>query len=104
MKAVDLILTQTLIMTIMLLSGMPSPVSSQEAGTIRINEVLASNNTSQIDPDFSQYADWVELYFIILLFSQDLSAQKSTFSLRRCIERAQKEYYAEYGCPISKET
>lgn len=36
-----------------------NPVWSQQ---IVINEILASNSSNAADPDFGQYADWIELY------------------------------------------
>ena len=56
------ILTRSLVIPIMLITGMLSSAGSQEAGSIVINEFLASSHTSLVDPDFSQYADWIELY------------------------------------------
>jgi hypothetical protein len=51
-----------LLVTAILLSGTLSPINGQGTGTIVINEFLASNNTSLLDPDFFQYADWIEIY------------------------------------------
>ena len=62
MQKLHRILTQILTVTIMLVSGMLSPAGSQETSGIVINEFLASSHTSLVDPDFSQYADWIELY------------------------------------------
>jgi hypothetical protein len=62
MKTVHRILFSTHLVMLIQLSGMGSPVRGQEAGGILINEFLASNSASLLDPDFSQYADWIELY------------------------------------------
>ena len=32
------------------------------AGDVVINEILASNNSVNVDPDFVQYSDWIEIY------------------------------------------
>src|SRR3990172_578342 len=62
MKVVNRVLHIVVAMAAVLLSGALSSINGQEAGTIVINEFLASNNTSLLDPDFSQYADWIEVY------------------------------------------
>jgi hypothetical protein len=62
MKTIHRVLFQILVLTILHLSGMGSRAIGQGAGVIVINEFLSSNNTSLVDPDFSQYADWIELH------------------------------------------
>jgi hypothetical protein len=62
MKVVNRILSLLFVVTALLISGIPSSISGQEAGTIVITEFLTSNNTSLLDPDFFQYADWIEIY------------------------------------------
>ena len=36
--------------------------ANQTDNTVVINEILASNHSGALDPDFSQFADWIELY------------------------------------------
>ncbi len=37
-------------------------IDNGEPGSVIINEVLASNAHKNIDPDFSKFSDWIELY------------------------------------------
>ena len=55
-------LIMLIVITAILLSGASSSVIGQGTGTVVINEFLASNNSSRLDPDFSQYSDWIEIY------------------------------------------
>ena len=45
----------------------PTPGSSNESDTppppaVVINEIMADNETTLVDPDFGEYGDWIELY------------------------------------------
>ncbi len=62
MKTIKHILLLLLGGIAMVLTGALSSAYGQQPGTIIINEFLASNNSSLLDPDLSQYADWIELY------------------------------------------
>ena len=37
-------------------------IENADPGSVTINEVMASNAHTIIDPDFSKFSDWVELY------------------------------------------
>ena len=62
MKTIKRILLLWLFVITVALSGALSSAYGQQFGSIVINEFLASNNSSLLDPDLSQYADWIELY------------------------------------------
>ncbi len=50
-------ITKTLIISILLLL-----VKSIQAQPLFINEFMASNSSTITDPDFNEYADWIEIY------------------------------------------
>ena len=62
MKTIKRILLLWLFVITVALTGALSSACGQQFGSIVINEFLASNNSSLLDPDLSQYADWIELY------------------------------------------
>jgi parallel beta-helix repeat protein len=39
-----------------------NPIVGQTISTVVINEILATNHSSVLDPDYNQYSDWIELY------------------------------------------
>jgi hypothetical protein len=47
--------------TIIVLDALNNPESKKASGIV-INEVLAINSHTNIDPDFKQFSDWIELY------------------------------------------
>ncbi len=47
--------------TVVVLDVINNPQSKKESGIV-INEVLAMNSNSGLDPDFKQFSDWIELY------------------------------------------
>ncbi len=47
--------------TVVVLDVINDPESKKQSGLI-INEVLAMNSNSGLDPDFKQFSDWIELY------------------------------------------
>lgn len=52
-----------ILFTIFALAIMCLPLTAQaQPGRIFINEFLASNISTNYDPDFQQYADWIEIY------------------------------------------
>ncbi len=53
---------KSLTIPILLIVFVSFSLLGQTADNIVINEFLSSNNTSVLDPDFNQYADWIELY------------------------------------------
>lgn len=61
MKNIVWIRSLTKIMAICTLSVLAF-AADQAVGSIVINEIMASNTQTIVDPDSSQYADWIEVY------------------------------------------
>jgi hypothetical protein len=62
MQTINRIILDLTLAAVVFFAAALSPAKGQEPGAIVINEFLASNTTSILDPDYNQYADWIELY------------------------------------------